>query len=153
MPGYPEDDVRWAVLALIDNARHLPAPLAEELRKYQPAPDDSSADLVRQRYACSVLLDRAGLIPDPLEAELDAYVLQLDHALNTRIVQPDMTDTDFLDAVAGILRSPQRGQRILEDIRDLVKRSGRGSAGYRGYGSSIGTVTDIRNAVKEGDPK
>lgn len=109
--------------------------------------DDRPTDLVRQRHACSVLLDAAEFIPDPLEAELSAYVLQLDHALNTRIVRPDMSDTDFLDAVAGILRSPQRGQRILDDIRDLVKRSGRGTAACQGHASGTATVTDISKAI------
>lgn len=143
MPDSPDDDVKWAVATLTDNTDQLPAPLAAELRKYHSAPDDRPADLARQRYACSVLLGYAEAIPDPLEVELNGYARQLDYAMSTRLVQPDMDDSAFLDAVAGILRSPHRGRRIIDDIRALVHRSGRGTAAYQGEASSTGTVIDI----------
>lgn len=63
--------------------------------------------------------------------------------MSTRLVQPDMDDSDFLDAVAGILRSPHRGRRIIDDIRALVHRSGRGTAAYQGQASGTGAVIDI----------
>lgn len=157
MHDSPEDDVKWAVLTLIDNADHLPAPLAAELRKCGTAPDGGAADgtaadgraadLVRQRYACSVLLGYTDSLPAPLEIDLGGYARQLDYAMSTRMVEPDMTDADFLDAVAGILRSPHRSRRILDDIRAIVHRSGRGAASYQGQ--APGTVTHISEAIEQ----
>lgn len=91
-----------------------------------PGPGDRPAELARQRDACAVLLDSADAIPSPLESELHAYVRQLDYAMNARVPRENtMTDSDALDALAGILRGPRPDPEMLEAIRDIVRRSGR----------------------------
>jgi hypothetical protein len=143
MPDNAEADVMWAVSALIDNARHLPPSLAAELREYY---GDSGSDgpgyLLSQRYACMMLLSDAAAIPDPLEAELGAYLRQLDHALGTPRSEPEMTDSAAMDAVSGILRSSRRGQTVIEEIRDIARRSGRGATSQR-EAPPMSTVTNI----------
>lgn len=86
----------------------------------------TSSDLTKQLDACSVLLDIAESIPDPLAVELDAYVRQLNYAMSSQAAAPEaMTDADALDAVAGVLLGPEPDQGILEAIRAILKRSGR----------------------------
>lgn len=143
MPDSAESDVMWAVSVLIDSAGQLPPFLVAELRKYYRDPGSGKpAYLLGQRYACMTLLKEPDAIPDPLEEELYAYLRQLDYALDTPRFEPEMTDSEALDAISGILRSPTRGRTVMEEIRGIVKRSGRGAAGQRG-GAAMGTVTNI----------
>lgn len=136
------NDRDYAVRTLLHYADLLPAALIMELRKYPLEPCEHPLAVIKQRYACTALLDYQDQIPDPLEAELYALLNQIDYAMRNSTPDPGITDHEALDAVSGILRSPRRGQAMLEEIRAVVRRSGRGTAlPYRDSGA--GTVTDL----------
>jgi hypothetical protein len=142
MPDASSHDRDYAVRTLLYYADLLPAALILELRKYLLEPQAHPIAVIKQRYACTALLDYQDQISDPLEAELYALLNQIDYAMNNAAADPGIDDREALDAVSGILRSSRRTQAMLEDIRAIVRRSGRGTAVPYGE-SGAATVTDI----------